>query len=68
MSETVKKTDEQYQLIHGLNGLSKFLGVSLRTACILKKELPHYQRGRTILFKPDEVLAAMSKNPKSVEK
>ena len=57
-------TREEPKLIHGLKGLADFLGCEKMTAFRLKKTLPHYQKGRTLVFKPDEVLAAMAAKKK----
>ncbi|MEL7586612.1 MAG: DUF3853 family protein [Prolixibacteraceae bacterium] len=55
---------EEQKLIHGLKGLAEFLGCGEMTAFRLKKTLPHYQSGRIVVFKPDEVLAAMAAKKK----
>lgn len=62
-----QQPSEKQQYIYGITGLKKFLGTSYKTACKLKKELPHYQRGRTILFKKEEVLNAMAINHQPTE-
>lgn len=51
------------QIIRGLNGLAKFLGVSLPTAQKLKatNKIPYRQTGRVLIFLADEVLNAMKK-------
>lgn len=57
------KTEESPTLIRGIQGLANFLGVSQPTAQRLKnaKLFPCIQHGRTIFFKPDEVLDGMAK-------
>ena len=51
-------------LIRGINGLAKFLNVSIPTAMKMKKSkmFPCTQYGRTLFFKPDEVLDGLSKH------
>lgn len=51
-------------LIRGINGLATFLGVSIPTAMKMKKAkmFPYTQYGRTLLFKPEEVLDGLSKH------
>lgn len=56
------------KLIHGLKGLAEFLGCKEMTAFRLKKTLPHYQSGRIVVFKSDEVLAAMAAKKKRPSK
>lgn len=50
-------------LIYGIKGLANFLGVTEPTAQKWKNEgiFPFIQRGRTIIFKSEEVLAGMAK-------
>lgn len=54
---------EAPQIIRGLNGLAKFLGVSIPTAQKLKakNKIPYRQTGRVLIFLADEVLEAMKK-------
>lgn len=54
---------EEPQIIRGLNGLAKFLGVSIPTAQKLKtkNKIPYRQTGRILIFVADEVLEAMKK-------
>lgn len=63
------KIEDNSKLIFGISGLASFLGVSTVTAQKIKNEqcFPIYQRGRTIVFKPDEVLTGM-KTKKSIIK
>jgi len=75
VSEAVKAALESFEmkpssseqevstLIYGINGLAKFLGVSMPTAQKYKNDriFPAYQHGRTLMFKSSEVLAGMSK-------
>ena len=51
------------QIIRGINGLAKFLGVSIPTAQKLKakNKVPYRQTGRVLIFLADEVLNAMKK-------
>lgn len=53
----------QSTLIYGIMGLANFLGVSMTTAQKFKNErvFPYIQRGRTLIFKSEEVLAGLSK-------
>jgi hypothetical protein len=53
----------QSTLIYGIMGLANFLGVSMTTAQKFKNErvFPCIQRGRTLIFKSEEVLAGLSK-------
>lgn len=53
----------QSTLIYGIMGLASFLGVSMTTAQKYKNErvFPFIQRGRTLIFKSEEVLAGLSK-------
>ena len=47
--------------IYGINGLAKYLRISVTSARKIKPNLPSYQFGpRMIRFKKSEVLAAMS--------
>lgn len=50
-------------LIYGIKGLAAFLDVSMPTAQSWKNAgiFPYIQRGRTIIFKSDEVLAGLAK-------
>lgn len=50
-------------LIYGIKGLASFLGVTQPTAQKWKNDgvFPFIQRGRTIIFKSEEVLAGLSK-------
>lgn len=63
------KIEDNSKLIYGLSGLASFLSVSYATAQKIKNEhcFPVYQRGRIMVFKPDEVLAGM-KTKKSIIK
>lgn len=60
---SLPETKETPTLIRGIQGLANFLGVSQPTAQRLKnaKLFPCIQHGRTIFFKPDEVLDGMAK-------
>jgi hypothetical protein len=55
--------NEKPQIIRGISGLAKFLGVSTPTAQKLKNQnkIPYRQTGRVLIFLVDEVLAAMKK-------
>lgn len=57
---------QQPTIIRGINGLAAFLGVSVPTAQKMKNEkvFPCVQRGRTIFFRADEVIAGISKKRK----
>lgn len=57
-------TKNEQKLIRGINGLAEFLGVSIPTAMKMKKNklFPYIQYGRTLIFKPNEVLDGLSKN------
>lgn len=57
-----EKKQEQSKFIYGLQGLCEFLDISMKTACSLTKNLPHYRAGRKIFFKEDEILNYMAKN------
>jgi hypothetical protein len=56
-------TESEPTIIRGLSGLAKFLNVSIPTAQKLKNKgvFPHYQWGRILVFKQNEVLEAMGK-------
>lgn len=62
-NEIEKAEDAQSTLIYGIMGLANFLGVSMTTAQKFKNErvFPCIQRGRTLIFKSEEVLAGLSK-------
>jgi hypothetical protein len=59
--------EEQDEVLNGLKGLSRFLGVSIGTAQRIKRKVPYYQCGKTLRFKKSEVLKAISKNPQPIE-
>lgn len=50
--------------IRGINGLALFLKCSTASAQKLKNYIPHFQSGRIIFFKPEDVLNAFD-NPKN---
>lgn len=54
---------QENSLIYGIKGLARFLGVTEPTAQKWKNDgiFPFVQRGRTIIFKSEEVLAGMAK-------
>ena len=56
--------NETSHIIRGIKGLAEFLGVSQPTAQRMKNQrlFPCIQHGRTLLFKPDEVLDGLAKN------
>lgn len=56
-------------LIRGINGLAKFLNVSIPTAMKMKKSkmFPCTQYGRTLFFKPDEVLDGLAQKGKRMQ-
>ena len=58
-----EETPKESILIHGILGLANFLGVSMPTAQKYKNEkvFPYIQRGRTVIFKSEEVLAGMAR-------
>lgn len=62
IKESQRATDTP-QIIRGINGLAKFLGVSIPTAQKLKakNKVPYRQSGRVLIFLADEVLNAMKK-------
>lgn len=66
MPAEIKQATPQ-PFIKGIHQLAKFLQVSPVRAQKLKNEgaFPYWQDGRTLLFDPDKVRAAMSKNIKS---
>lgn len=61
--EAICNVPVESNLIYGIMGLAKFLGVSMPTAQKFKNErlFPYVQRGRTLIFKSDEVLAGLAK-------
>ena len=61
------ETTESRGLINSIKGLSQLLQVSTVTAQAIKNSgrIPYMQIGRTILFDPIKVLAALEQNPKS---
>jgi hypothetical protein len=63
----ISKPTTPEPFIKGIHQLAKFLQVSPVRAQKLKNEgaFPYWQDGRTLLFDPDKVRAAMSKNIKS---
>lgn len=60
---TEQNSENSEEFIYGLKGLCQLLSVSRGTALRIKKQVPHYQCGRTLRFKKSEVLRALSKNP-----
>jgi len=58
---TKSKPQSPPTFIYGIKGLAAFLNVSMVTAQKYKNEklFPYIQRGRKIIFKPDEVLAGL---------
>lgn len=68
MSKENGQTDSRGrdEFVVGLKGLSEFLSVSHVTAAKIKKCVPFYQYGRTIRFKKDEILAALSNNNQTI--
>lgn len=63
-NDSCENQGSEQTLIRGINGLAKFLGVSIPTAMKMKKNklFPYTQYGRTLFFKPNEVLDGLSKN------
>ena len=57
------KPDPPSEYIKGIAGLAEFIRCSIPTAQKIKnsKKFPHYQSGRTLFFKSDEVLKALKK-------
>lgn len=60
-------TPDPEPYIYGINGLAKFLQVSTVTAQKIKNsgKIPFSQAERTIIFKKDEVLKALSNKVKT---
>lgn len=61
------ETTENKRLINSLKGLAELLQVSIVTAQTIKNSgrIPYMQIGRTVLFDPDKVLAALEHKTKS---
>lgn len=67
-SKPIEHERAEPTFIKGIQGLASFLNVSISTAQRLKnaKIIPCIQRGRTVLFKPEDVIAGMSKKRRKV--
>lgn len=63
--ELVKKVENNPKChIKGIKGLAKFLNVGMSKAQQMKNDnmIPYTQYGRTVLFDPEKVLAALETN------